>query len=293
VPPQQIFPVGWGGKLAAQLENIRFEQSLFALPFAYLGMVLAARGLPAPHQFLWITVAMVGARTFGMSMNRLVDLDLDREHRTARTRPLPSGRLSTREVIVIAVAGVVLTFIAAWQLNPLCLTLAPVAIGIFAAYSYIKRFSWLTHAALGVCLGGAPVGGWIAVTGEMAWEAVLLGLIVMTWATGFDILYACGDEAEDRRLGVKTFPVRFGVGPALAASAAVHCVTVGLLAWAGVIFALGWPFWAGTAAVAALLAYEHFLVRPDDLSRLNTAFFTVNGLVSLLVFGAAFASLYA
>lgn len=279
-------------KIAAQLENIRFEQSLFALPFAYLGMVLAARGLPTVHQFLWITVAMVGARTFGMSMNRLADLDLDREHRIARNRPLPSGRLSTREVIAVAALGVVLTFVAAWQLNPLCLTLAPVAIGIFAAYSYIKRVSWVTHLALGVCLGGAPVGGWIAVTGEMAWEAILLGLIVMTWATGFDILYACGDEVEDRRLGVKTFPVRFGVGPALAASAGVHLGAVGLLIWAGMIFGLGWPFWAGTAAVAALLAYEHALVTPKDLSRLNTAFFTVNGLVSVLIFGAAFASLH-
>lgn len=279
-------------KVAAQLENIRFEQSLFALPFAYLGMVLAARGLPTMHQFLWITAAMVGARTFGMSMNRLADLDLDRRHSIARNRPLPSGRLTVKEVIAVQIAGVALTFIAAWQLNPLCLALAPVAIGIFAVYSYIKRFSWLTHVALGICLGGAPVGGWIAVTGEMAWEALLLGLIVMTWATGFDILYACGDEAEDRRLGVKTFPVRFGVGPALAASAAVHLVTVGLLVWAGAVFGLGWPFWAGIAAVAVLLAYEHSLVRPNDLSRLNTAFFTVNGLVSLLVFGAAFASLY-
>lgn len=279
-------------KLAAQLENIRFEQSLFALPFAYLGMVLAARGLPTPHQFLWITMAMFGARTFGMSMNRLADLDLDRRHSTARHRPLPSGRLSVRDVSTLAAAGVLLTFLAAWQLNPLCLALTPVAIGVFAVYSYVKRVSWLTHLVLGVCLGGAPVGGWIAVTGELAWEAVLLGLLVMTWAAGFDLLYACGDQVEDRKLGVRTFPVRFGIGPTLAASAAVHLCTVALLAWAGTVFSLGWPFWAGAAAVALLLAYEHSLVKPGDLSRLNTAFFTVNGLVSLLVFGASFAALY-
>lgn len=279
-------------KVTAQLENIRFEQSIFALPFAYLGMVLAARGLPTWHQFLWITAAMVGARTFGMSMNRLADLDLDRRHGTARNRPLPSGRLTTKEVIAVAAAGVVLTLVAASQLNPLCLALAPVAIGVFAVYSYVKRVSWLTHLILGVCLGGAPVGGWIAVTGEMAWEAVLLGLIVTTWATGFDILYACGDETEDRRLGVHTFPVRFGIGPALVASAAFHAGAIVLLAWAGVLLGLGWPFWAGSGAVAALLAYEHALVTPRDLSRLNTAFFTLNGLVSLLVFGASFAGLY-
>ena len=279
-------------KLAGHLENVRFEQSLFALPFAYLGMVLASRGLPTWHQFLWITAAMVGARTFGMSMNRLADLDLDRRHSTARNRPLPSGRLTVGEVIAAAAAGVLLTFLAASQLSPLCLALAPVAIAVIAAYSYIKRVSWLTHLALGICLGGAPVGGWIAVTGELGWEPVLLGLLVVTWATGFDILYACGDAEEDRPLGVRTFPVRFGVARALAASAVMHLLTVTLLAAVGLRFGLTWPYWLGVLLTAALLAYEHTVVTPVDLSRLNLAFFRINGLVSLLVFAAAFAGLY-
>jgi len=279
-------------KLAAQLENIRIEQSIFTLPFAYLGMVLAARGLPIWHQFLWITAAMIGARTFGMSMNRLADLDLDRRHRIARDRPLPSGRLTVREVGLVAIGGVFLTIFAAWQLNPLCLALSPVAFGILGVYSYIKRVSWLTHVVLGIALGGAPAGGWIAITGSPDGEALVLGLVVTTWAMGFDILYACGDEAEDRRLGVRTFPVCFGIAPALTASALVHLATAGLLAGTGLALDLSWPYWAGVTLVAALLAYEHVLVTPGDLSRLNTAFFRVNGAISLLVFGAAFASLY-
>ncbi len=225
-------------------------------------------------------------------MNRLVDLQLDKSHPRAKERPLPSGRLTVREVVAVAGAGIALTLVAAANLNPLCLALSPVAVGCFTAYSFIKRFSWLTHLALGICLGGAPVGGWIAVTGQMSWEALLLGLVVMTWAAGFDTLYACGDVEEDRALGVKTIPVRFGVKTALTVSTALHLLTITLLAVTGVAFQLAWPYWAGVTVAAALLLYEHSLVRPQDLSKLNTAFFTVNGLISVLVFAAAFASLY-
>lgn len=278
-------------KAALLLENIRFEQSIFALPFAYLGMVLAARGLPTWHQFLWITLAMVGARSFAMSMNRLQDLDLDRQHDQAKLRPMPSGRLSVAEVVVFSLAATGLLFYAANQLNPLCVQLFPLAMVVFAGYAYIKRVSWLTHGVLGIALGGAPVGGWVAVTGRLGWEPVLLGLAVATWASSFDILYACGDASEDRRLGVHTIPVRFGIPFALLFSAALHFCTALLLLGVGLAFGLGWPYYTGLAFTIVLLAYQHWVVTPNDLSRLNAAFFTVNGAVSLVVFLGAFLGL--
>ena len=279
-------------KVAALLENIRFEQSIFTLPFAYLGMVLAARGLPTLGQFLWITVAMFGARTFGMSMNRLADLELDRRNPRAAARPLPSGRLTTREVVMATVASVALLFVAAWQLNPLCVALAPMALLVFAGYSYVKRVSWLTHGVLGLCLGGSPVGGWIAVTGMLTGIPLVLGLTVMSWATGFDIIYACGDAEEDKALGVHTLPVRFGIKTALIVSALCHVVTVCLLIWVGLLMGLGLAYWLGVLVAALLLTYEHSLLRPNDLSKLNLAFFRLNAVISVTVFAGAFLGLY-
>ena len=278
-------------KLRLLLENIRFEQSVFALPFAYLGMVLAAQGLPTLYQFMWITLAMVGARSFAMSMNRLQDLDLDLRHMRARERPIPSGRLSIAEVLVFSLAAAALLLFAASQLNPLCVLLSPLALVVFTCYSYVKRVSWLTHFVLGIALGGAPVGGWIAVTGTLGWEPVLLGLSVAAWASGFDVLYACGDADEDRSLGVKTIPVRFGIPTALALSAVLHVITALLLISVGVAFGLSWPYWLGLTFTLGLLAYQHRVVTPNDLSRLNAAFFTVNGAVSLVIFLSAFISL--
>ena len=279
-------------KFPVLLENIRIEQAIFTLPFAYLGMVLAAGGLPTLGQFFWTTVAMVGARTFAMNMNRVIDLDLDRRNPRAASRPLPSGRLSLREVVVAAVVSAAVLLLAAWQLNPLCVLLFPVAMLVFTGYSYVKRFSWLTHAVLGLALGGSPLGGWIAVTGQLAWEPVLLGLAVMSWATGFDILYATGDTEEDKALGLHTLSVRFGIKTALIVSALVHVGTVLLFISVGVALALRWPYWVAIGAVTILLAYEHSLVTPSNLSRLNTAFFTMNGLISVLVFCFSLASLY-
>ena len=278
-------------KLRLLLENIRFEQSVFALPFAYLGMVLAAQGLPTLYQFLWITLAMVGARSFAMSMNRLQDLDLDLRHMRARERPIPSGRLSIAEVLVFSLAAAALLLFAASRLNPLCVLLSPLALVVFSSYSYVKRVSWLTHFVLGIALGGAPMGGWIAVTGTLGWEPVLLGLSVAAWASGFDVLYACGDADEDRGLGVKTIPVRFGIPIALALSAVLHVITALLLISVGVAFGLSWPYWLGLTFTLGLLAYQHRVVTPNDLSRLNAAFFTVNGAVSLVIFLSAFISL--
>ncbi len=277
--------------LAALLENIRFEQSLFTLPFAYLGMILAAHGLPRLDQFIWITLAMVGARTFAMNMNRVIDLDLDRRNPRAARRPLPSGRLSLRAVVVYCAASVGLLFVAALQLHPLCVMLFPLAMTVFIAYSYVKRVSWLTHMVLGAALAGAPVGGWVAVAGSLSVGPLLLFLTVWTWAPGFDILYACGDTGEDRRLGVHTISVDFGPRTALIASATFHVGTVVMLVVLGAAFALSWPYWAGVAVVAGLLVYEHSIVTPNDLSRLTTAFFTINGYISTLVFAGTAASL--
>ncbi len=279
-------------RLFAHIDNVRLKESIFTLPFAYLGMVLGTRGVPSWHQVVWVTLAMAGARTFAMGMNRLVDLELDRRHPRARLRPLPAGRLSVREVGIACAAAITLMFVAAWQLNPLCVALAPLATAVFTGYSYVKRASWLTHVVLGLALGGAPVGGWIAVTGQLSWPAVLLGVAVMSWATGFDILYACGDADEDRKLGVHTIPVHFGLGPAMAISAAVHVVTILLFGGLGVLLGLGWPYWAGLVVAAGLLAYQHSLVTPQDLTRLNAAFFNVNGMVSVLVAASSFAGLY-
>ena len=279
-------------KIPVLLENIRIQESIFTLPFAYLGMVLAARGLPTWHQFLWITVAMVGARTYAMSMNRLADRDLDRRNPRAAARPLPSGRLSVPEVALACLLSTALLLLAAWQLNPLCVALFPVAMVVFTGYSYVKRVSWLTHVVLGIALGGAPVGGWIGVTGELTWEAVLLGLIVMTWATGFDTLYACGDAEQDSALGVRTIPIRFGVKAALMISAVAHVLTLVLFVAMGVVLGLGWPYWVAIVLTGGLLTYQHSLVTPDDLSRLNVAFFTLNGAISILVFALTFMSLY-
>lgn len=265
------------------LENIRFEQSLFTLPFAYIGMILAGRGLPTAAQFLWITLAMVGARTFAMNMNRIIDLDLDSQNPRAAGRPLPSGRLSLRAVWLYCMASVALLLFAAWQLNPLCVILFPVAMVVLTGYSYVKRFTWLTHMVLGVALAGAPVGGWVAVAGTLSLEPLLLFLTVWTWATGFDILYACGDTEEDRRLGVHTISVDFSIRTALIVSALFHAGTLMMLAVLGLTFGLAWPYWAGVVVVAGLLIYEHSIVTPNDLSRLTTAFFTINGYVSTLV----------
>jgi len=253
------------------------------LPFAYIGMILAARGLSTPAQFLWITLAMVGARTFAMNMNRIIDLDLDSRNPRAAGRPLPSGRLSLRVVWLYCAASVALLLFAAWQLNPLCVALFPVAMLVLTGYSYVKRFTWLTHLVLGVALAGAPVGGWIAVAGSLSLEPLLLFLTVWTWATGFDILYACGDTDEDRRLGVHTISVDFGIRTALVASALFHAGTVVMLVVLGGAFGLAWPYWVGVAVVAGLLVYEHSIVNPNDLSRLTTAFFTINGYISTLV----------
>jgi 4-hydroxybenzoate polyprenyltransferase len=275
---------------------IRFEHTVFALPFAYLGMVLAAAAegkiWPAWRQFLWITVAMAAARTLAMTVNRLADREFDARNPRTTGRALPTGRLSVRTAQVAAAVAGLLLVVAAWQLNPLCLTLLPGAALLLVGYHYTKRFTWLSHWVLGLTDGAAALGAWIAVRPELEnpipW---LVWLAVTVWIAGFDLIYACQDVDFDRRAGLHSVPARFGNAAALQLAQANHALTVLLLAAVGLLAGLAWPFWLGLAIIAGLLIYEHSLVRPDDLSRLDLAFFNVNGYISIIAFVSVLAAL--
>jgi len=275
-------------KLRTTLEMIKFEHSIFALPFALTGALLAARysgpGWPQWGQIGWIIVAMVGARSAAMTMNRIADIEYDRRNPRTAGRPLVTGALSLRFAWAFTVLASVALVFAAWQLNRLALALSPVALALLFAYSYTKRFTSYSHLVLGFCLGMAPAAAWIAVSGSLDWRMLVLCAAVTLWVAGFDVLYALQDVDFDRRAGLHSIPERFGVPRALAISRVMHLAVVGLLAWLAWSFQLAWPAWAGIAAVAALLVYEHSLVAADDLSRLNAAFFTTNGFISILFF---------
>jgi 4-hydroxybenzoate polyprenyltransferase len=267
---------------------IKFEHSVFALPFALTGALLAGRyglptaGWPTLRQFLWIIVAMVGARSFAMTVNRIIDLRYDRENPRTANRALPTGALTVSFAWGFAFAAAALLTLAAAQLNPLALVLSPVALFILFLYSYTKRFTAWSHVVLGFCLGMSPAAAWIAVTGHLDPRMVILCAAVTLWVGGFDVLYACQDLEFDRAAGLYSVPKRFGIAAALMIARMMHVAMIALLIWLAASFHLLWPAWAGIAVVAALLAYEHSLVHPDDLRRLNAAFFTVNGYISLL-----------
>ena len=291
-PPKGLRPSGLPSRLLLLLDAIKFEHSVFALPFAYLGMVLAARGFPGWEKVLWITVAMVGARTLAMATNRLVDARLDALNPRTSGRAIPRGLLSSAEMGCLAAAGLAALVFAARMLNPLCLQLTPVAAAVLVAYSWTKRFTWLSHVVLGFSDGMAPVGGWIGVTGRVDLPAVLLGLAVLFWVGGFDLIYACQDVDFDRKVRLHSVPARFGIGAALWSSSVAHALTLALLAAVGTLLALGRLYLVGLVVAAALLIYEHRLVRPDDLSRLSAAFFNVNGYVAVIVFVFTVGGLY-
>jgi 4-hydroxybenzoate polyprenyltransferase len=269
-------------QLKVVLEMIKFEHTLFALPFALMGMMLAAEGWPAWRTVGWIVVAMVGARSAAMGWNRLVDREIDAANPRTATRALPAGLVTPRFVALFVVASVALLLVAAWRLNPLCLALAPVALLVLLGYSYTKRFTALAHLVLGLALAGAPLGAWIAVRGEVATAPFVLAGAVLRWVGGFDVLYALQDLEFDRRAGLHSIPARLGVVGSLAVSGALHLATLGLLAALPFVYppGLGVAYWVGVAGCAGLLAYQHAIVRPGDLSRLNAAFFTANGLLS-------------
>jgi len=267
------------------LEMIKFEHSVFALPFALVGALLAARaggGLPTWRQILWIVVAMVGARSAAMTMNRIADREYDRRNPRTANRALPAGELSTGFAWLFTVAASAVLVFAAWQLNKLSLELAPLALAILFFYSYTKRFTSWSHFVLGFCLGISPLAAWIAIRGSLDVRMLILCAAVTLWVGGFDVLYACQDVEFDRAAGLYSIPKRFGIARALGIARAMHAFMVALLVLLAWIFQLAWPAWAGIAVVAGLLAYEHSLVKPNDLSKMNAAFFAVNGYISLL-----------
>jgi 4-hydroxybenzoate polyprenyltransferase len=272
-------------RIRTVLEMIKFEHSVFALPFALVGALLAARaagGLPTWRQILWIVVAMVGARSAAMTMNRIADIEYDRRNPRTANRALPSGELSVGFAAAFTVLASALLVVAAWQLNRLALALSPLALAILFFYSYTKRFTAWSHFVLGFCLGISPAAAWIAIRGSLDWRMLILCAAVTLWVGGFDVLYACQDVEFDKSAGLYSIPKKFGIAKALGIARAMHIVMVALLGWLAWSFHLGWPAWAGIAVVAALLAYEHSLVKPNDLSKMNAAFFTVNGYISLL-----------
>jgi 4-hydroxybenzoate polyprenyltransferase len=261
---------------------VKLEHTVFALPYAYAGAVLAENQIPSLQLLLWITVAMVGARSLAMSLNRLIDAGIDAQNpRTAR-RELPAGLLTPVQVAGFAAASLAVFLIAVWQLPPITHVLWPIPVAGFVIYPYLKRFTWLCHPFLGAVDGLAPVGGWVAVTGTVDWQPFLLGGAVALWIGGFDIIYATMDLEVDRRQGLHSIPRRFGVGTALLITRIAHAGSVALLIWLGIDLSLGPFYWLGLAVVAGLLAYENSIVSEDDLSRVDMAFLQMNGVIAIV-----------
>ncbi|WP_069814426.1 menaquinone biosynthesis prenyltransferase MqnP [Streptomyces sp. TP-A0874] len=275
------------GRVRAFLRLVMIEHSVFALPFAYIAALTAMflqDGTVHWWELLLVTVAMVGLRTFAMACNRIIDRELDARNPRTAGRELVTGAMSVRAAWTGALIAVVVFLGAAALLNPLCLALSPLAVVPMVVYPYGKRFTDYPHAILGLAQAIGPVGAWLAVTGSWSWEAVILGTAVGVWIGGFDLIFGCQDVAADRSQGVRSVPARFGIAAALHGARACHVVTTGLLAWYGVATGAGGFFWTGLLIVAAAFCYEHSIVRPHDLSRLNRAFFTVNGVIGCVLF---------
>jgi 4-hydroxybenzoate polyprenyltransferase len=294
------------------LELVRFEHSVFALPYAYIGAIYGAarlgafdgpqrdcvpvnewisfQGWPRLEALVWITVVMVGARAFAFVVNRAVDKEIDARNPRTAGRAVPAGLVKAWELWLFAAVMLAAYAFAVWQLHPITRWLAPIPLAVFVAYPYFKRFTWMCHHWLGFALGLAPVGGWVAVTGEVLdWRPWAFGLAVITWTAGFDIIYATQDVECDRRDGVHSVPADLGIPAALRQTRWLHGITVALLLLAGWGVGAGWPYYAGVAAAAGLLAYENAIVSVEDLSRVNAAFFTVNGIIAIVVFAGVLA----
>jgi 4-hydroxybenzoate polyprenyltransferase len=263
---------------------VKIEHTVFALPFAYIGALLCVQEIPSAHDLVWITLAMVGARSLAMGINRIVDAEIDARNPRTATRELPAGLLSRAQVVLFCVLAFAVYLLACFQLDPIVRWLWPIPLAGFVIYPYLKRFTWLSHFWLGAVDGLAPVGAWVAITGHLPWEAWALGAAVATWIAGFDLFYSLFDRELDLAQGLHSVSARFGVEGAFRGARLLHAATVVLLAAVGFGLDLGWFYWLGVAAVAALLAYEHSLVRPNDLRRLDAAFFTVNGVISVVFF---------
>jgi 4-hydroxybenzoate polyprenyltransferase len=271
--------VGLPRRLAAL---VKLEHTVFALPFAYVGMLLALGEVPGAGDWLWVTLAMVGARTLAMALNRLIDAEGDARNPRTATRELPSGALTGAQVLWLCAGALALFLLAVSQLDPVVRWLWPVPVALFVVYPYLKRVTWLCHQWLGAALGLAPVGAWVAVTGEMPWPAWALGGAVALWVAGFDLFYSLFDVEHDRAEGLRSWAVRWDERGVFAGARLHHLGTAALLVLAGVGLDVGLAYWLGVVAVAGLLLYEHSLIRPGDLRRLDAAFFTVNGVISVV-----------
>jgi 4-hydroxybenzoate polyprenyltransferase len=272
---------------------IKVEHTIFALPFAYVGAFLAIRAVPSGHDLLWITIAMAGARSLAMALNRLIDAGIDAANPRTAAREIPSGALTIGAVVGFCAASLVVFLVAVWQLDPLVRWLWPIPVVAFVIYPYLKRFTWLCHLWLGAVDGLAPVGGWVAIRGNLPWQAWALGGAVAAWVAGFDCFYALFDLEVDRAQGLHSWATRFGERGAFAGARLLHLATVALLVVAGLGLSVTWWYWAGVAVVGVLLGYEHSLVRPGDLRRLDAAFFTMNGVISVAFFAFVLADVAA
>jgi 4-hydroxybenzoate polyprenyltransferase len=270
--------------LNAHLTNIAFSHSVFALPFAYMGAFLAADGFPDWHDLVWITLAMVGARSAALALNNFIDLKYDRLHPRFVKRPMVTGAVKKWEAVLLTVVSLGVFWVAAANLNPLCLRLAPLAVIPLAVYPYMKRFTWACHLVLGLALAIAPIGGWIAISGNITLPVVLLGMAVGIWIAGFDVIYGCQDVEFDKTQGLHSMPVRFGVSGALKLSEVMHVLSLASFLVMGFLLKLHWVYYTGVVLAAVVLAYQHIIVSPANLTKVNQAYFMRNGLVAILVF---------
>jgi 4-hydroxybenzoate polyprenyltransferase len=264
---------------------VKIEHTVFALPFAYVGAFLAVDAVPSAHDLVWITVAMVGARSLAMALNRLIDAEIDARNPRTAARELPAGRLTRVQVVCFCLASLAIFLVAVWQLDPICRWLWPIPVVGFVIYPYLKRVTWLAHLWLGAVDGLAPMGAWIAIRGDLPWQAWALAGAVAAWVAGFDLFYSLFDVDIDRAQGLHSWATRWGERGVFAGARVLHLLTVWLLAAAGAGLDVGLLYWIGVAVVAGLLSYEHSLVRPGDLRRLDAAFFTMNGVISVTFFG--------
>ena len=271
-------------KVSLYLRMIKFSHSIFALPFAFTSALIAASGIPPLEKIFWITVAMAGARSAAMGLNRIIDRNIDRDNPRTSGREIPKGVIKVGEAAVFVLLSFGFMIYAAYMLNPLCLMLSPVAIAVLFLYSFTKRFTWMAHFVLGLAISAAPLGAWIAVRGTFDVQVLPLVFSVIFWLAGFDVLYALQDMDFDRNHGLYSIPQRFGTGSSLVLARTFHAVSFGLLMLNGIVFSLGWPYWLGMMITAGLFLYEHSLVKKDDLSRLDMAFFNMNGYISMTVF---------
>lgn len=271
-------------KIKVILEMIKFSHTVFALPFAFMGAILSARGIPSPTKIFWILIAMVGARSAAMFLNRLIDWRIDALNPRTKDRAIPKGLVTPVQTVILIIASFVVFFLAAYMLNELCFKLAPIAMGILILYSYTKRFTWLSHFVLGIALSMAPIGAWIAVTGKFELPAFILGLAVVFWLSGFDILYALQDIEFDKKMGLYSIPRFLGIKKSLWLSRGFHLTMIILLLLLYPIMALGKFYLIGIIAASGLLIYEHSLIKEHDLSKINIAFFNANAYVSLCIF---------